>query len=61
MNLKFIKKVREDGIQKGRISFWSFPKERYDFVITYEDYEDVNIFEKELKLNLMWQLDLDLE
>lgn len=55
MNIKFIRKYYERN--DGRpISFWCAGT-GFTFEITYDDdFEDVDVFEKELKLNLDNQL-----
>lgn len=54
MNIKFIKKYYEK--HDGRpISFWC-AGEGFTFEITYDEKEDVSIFEEELRLNLENQL-----
>ena len=55
MEIKFIKKYEEDN--DGRlISFWG-ARTGFTFEITYDEKkENVNIFEKELRLNLENQL-----
>lgn len=48
MNLKFIQ-IKEFGL-------W-FPKIKYCFEISYEDNENIEVFEKEFKLNCKNQLE----
>ena len=60
MDIRFIRIHYHD--EEGRyISFWSGKEIRYDFEITYEDNENVELFENELKLNLENQLDLKIQ
>lgn len=56
MNLKYLGQY--DGENLSPLSFWCEPT-RYDFEITYEDDELINIFEKEFKLNCRNQLQDD--
>ncbi len=58
MNIRFLGKYNE-AIRGEFVSFWSGIEIRYDFEITYEDNEDVELFEEELKLNLENQLGLN--
>ena len=52
MNIRFLEKLNEEETEKGYISFWSGGRIKYSFEIIYEDNEDVELFENELKLNL---------
>ena len=53
MNLKYLGKY--EGEDLSPLSFWLEPT-RYDFEIIYEDNENIEVFEKEFKLNCRQQL-----
>lgn len=53
MNLKYVGKY--EGENLSPLSFWCEPT-RYDFDLSWDEGEDVDIFEKEFKLNCKKQL-----
>lgn len=53
MNLKYLGKYNGEDLRP--MSFWCEPI-RYDFEIIYEDNENIEVFEKEFKLNCEHQL-----
>lgn len=55
MDLKFIKRYRPQ-YSEGKHCFLSEPRVRFDFEIIYNDNENIEVFEKEFKLNCKNQI-----